>query len=297
MTGYFVYFYYGKDDELLYVGQSVDVGRRWKEHTEHWKNEVCKVGVREYPDSASMDIFEYYYITRLSPKYNIARLHRGATTFEIPDSTTLNIYNIEDFLKKYTSYIPDTREEKYLTFEEELIYKGKIIVDVDEVNLFDKKWNEYDLDRIIFRYGNIYLSTFPFLFNTYGKTSSFKTSNYRVECLYTIMNIVPVDSVQKLTITECDDSFLVKTAKTACNLNPLFVEVTHQNIRTGQEDLACSFSLPIFDSSITYNKEHGTTSIDIDLSKIQHERKYIKALNADNFIIDLTEIFPTIESC
>lgn len=103
MTGFFVYFYYGKNDKLLYVGQSIDVGRRWQQHDEPWMNEVCKIGVREYPDSVTMDIFEYYYIARLFPKYNVSRLHRGTTTTDIGDPTTLTIYTLEEFKEKYVS--------------------------------------------------------------------------------------------------------------------------------------------------------------------------------------------------
>lgn len=293
MTGFYVYFYYGENEELLYVGQSIDVGRRWKEHTEYWKSEVCKIGVREYPDDASMDIFEYYYITRLSPKYNIARLHRGATTFDIPDSTTLNIYSIEDFLKKYTSYQPDPREERYFSFEEELAFKGKIIVDAIEVDLFDTKWWKYDLDKIIFRYGNIYLSTYPFLFNTCSKNTSFKTSNLRIEALYNIMNVVPVSLEPKITIKGKDDDPIIKTAKTACNINPLFVAVTHKHHRTGCENLACSFPLNIFDSITTYDRKENITTIDIDFGESSHRSKCLKVLDTNHFIISLPEILPT----
>lgn len=294
MIGYFVYFYYNKEDELLYVGQSVDVGRRWREHTEIWKNEVSKIGIREYPDDASMDIFEYYYITRLSPKYNIARLHRGVTTFDIPDSTTLTIYSLEDFLKKYASYQHNFKEDKPLSFEEELVLvKGKTIIDVTEINLFDKKWWKYDLDRVIFRYENLYLSTYPFLFSTYNKNSLFRTSNLRIEALHEVMNTAHITSEQKLTIREKDDHPFIKTAKTACNINPLFLEVTHKHHRTGCENIACSFSIPIFDNSIVYDKIENTTTIEMDFSKIKSSRKYIKGLDENNLIIYLPEILPT----
>lgn len=34
MKGFYVYFYYDKNDELLYIGQATDVGMRWNSHQE-----------------------------------------------------------------------------------------------------------------------------------------------------------------------------------------------------------------------------------------------------------------------
>ena len=293
MEKFFVYFYYNKDDELLYVGQSVDVGRRWREHTEPWKGEVCKVGVREYPDSVSMDIFEYYYITRLSPKYNIARLHRGSITIDIPDSSTLTIYTVKDFSKKYVSKHVREEQEGFLSFPEELELKGKEIIDVTEINLFDKTLWAYDLDKVVFRYKNIYLSTYPFLFNTYNKNTVFRKSNRRIESLHQVLNNFPISQEQTLIVSGDNDDSLVKAAKTACAINPLSVAITKKNINTDCENFACSFSISSFDSLISYEKEAHTTTVGFNFGKNKNNRNYIKALNVDEFIISLPEILPT----
>ena len=94
---YCVYFYYANDDTLLYIGKSLNVGMRWIGHQEEWKSEVAKIGVREYPDRAAMDVFEHYYITKCKPKYNKAFLEHGTTTVKIIDTYNMKMYSVKDF--------------------------------------------------------------------------------------------------------------------------------------------------------------------------------------------------------
>lgn len=162
MKGYYIYFYYNKNDELMYIGQAVDVGKRWQSHQEPWKKEVCKIGVREYTDHASMDIFEHYYITKLPTKYNKGLLYHGHTTVDIPDSSPMKVYTLDEFKEKYLFCSKNSRSispMQNMTIDEKLAYLGNTIIEVQEesINLFDDKWLKLDLDKICFKHNNFYL--------------------------------------------------------------------------------------------------------------------------------------------
>ena len=154
---YFVYFYYASGNELLYIGKSVNVGRRWKSHKDEWKKEVVEIGVREYPDHATMDLFEQYYIVKYESKYNVAGLRHGRTSVEVDDPYEMKIYSVKEFedeyLKKETSHAKNNIE----TYQEDLLGRGIVIVETDVVDYFDDNVMAYDLDKVCFKYENIYL--------------------------------------------------------------------------------------------------------------------------------------------
>lgn len=176
--GYYIYFYYNNKDEIIYVGQTIELGRRWKQHKETWKKEVKKIGIREYPDKAGMDIFEHYYITKLNPKYNIARLKHGNTTINIYDKSSLEIYDVSEFQKKFvltnTNY---SRHRPIYGLENRLKAYGNNIVDVENgiIDLFDEKVLSLDLDKTIFRWKNAYL------ISSYSKTNYIEFKKEKTE--------------------------------------------------------------------------------------------------------------------
>ena len=159
--GYFVYFYYGSNDELLYIGQSIDVGMRWRSHQEEWKKDVVKIGVREYPDHAAMDIFEHYYITKCMSKYNVAGLQHGITEVEVHDPYEMTVYSVDAFERKYVKSVSkdvERNQSKRIikSFPECLQLYGISIVETEEINLLDEKVLDNNLDEVCFKYENIY---------------------------------------------------------------------------------------------------------------------------------------------
>lgn len=158
---YFVYFYYGSNDELLYIGKSIDVGMRWRSHQEEWKKDVVKIGVREYPDHAAMDIFEHYYITKCVSKYNVACLQHGRTEAEVCDPYEMKLYSVDAFETKYVKRDSKDVERNQakriiIPFSESLQLNGISIVETEEINFFDEKVLGYNLDEVCFKYKNIY---------------------------------------------------------------------------------------------------------------------------------------------
>ena len=152
---YYVYFYYNKDDELLYIGKSIDVGARWTGHTELWKKEVANVGVFSCPDRPSMDVLERYFIVKYPTKYNVEGTKHGYTQWEIPGLVEPTIYSRNEFIKKF---LPKEDKASTRTIRERLVEMGNTIIEVDsDVNLFDAAYLESDLDRVCFKYQNLYL--------------------------------------------------------------------------------------------------------------------------------------------
>lgn len=73
-----LYRFWDVDDTLLYIGISLDPGKRWKQHREDkpWWSDVAKVTVETYPSrSAAMDA-ERAAIAAERPRYNVT--HNGA---------------------------------------------------------------------------------------------------------------------------------------------------------------------------------------------------------------------------
>lgn len=154
---YYVYFYYDKNDELLYIGQAKEgVYERWQSHTEPWKDEVFTIGVREYEDEAIMDVFENYYIKKYPTKYNKARLNQGYTKCDINDNSTLKKYSIDEFCANYGP----KQKKNNSKLDEKIKEKGIEIIETNKIDLFDKELlSNTNLDKIWFKYEN-----FAFLF-------------------------------------------------------------------------------------------------------------------------------------
>jgi hypothetical protein len=60
-----VYLLY-KDDEVVYVGQSVNTSRPWQHTDKDWDS----VDIKIVPPNISLDIIEAFYIRKYKPKYN-----------------------------------------------------------------------------------------------------------------------------------------------------------------------------------------------------------------------------------
>ena len=152
-----VYFYYDAAGELLYIGKAIDVGDRWIGHRESWKKDVKKVGVCLCQNEAEMDFAERYFIARYPTKYNKAYVKDMYIDWEVIGLSQQTIYSVEEFKKKFVK--KSKRElEPVLPIDERLVAMGNTIIDVDgDVNLFDEKWLQMDLDRVVFRHRGIYL--------------------------------------------------------------------------------------------------------------------------------------------
>lgn len=151
---FYVYFYYNNEQEIIYVGQTEEVGRRWEQHkyNEEWTKDVTKIGVRKYPDESSMKMFENCYIRRLCPKYNKAIKGPQKASAKIGDEYELKIYSVDDFEKIFCA--KENNPKKRLNYEERLINKGFDIVTVENgiIDFFDEETLKLDLDNTVFKF-------------------------------------------------------------------------------------------------------------------------------------------------
>lgn len=69
-----LYRFYGQDGTLLYVGMTMDPGRRWKEHAadKSWWHEVADITVEQFATRDEVLEAERWAIIRGRPKYNVA---------------------------------------------------------------------------------------------------------------------------------------------------------------------------------------------------------------------------------
>lgn len=198
--GYFVYFYYNNKDELIYVGQALDVGNRWRTHTEKWKKEVCKIGIREYPDHAAMDIYEHYYIAKYQPCHNTALLHHGGTQLDIPDASEMALYTMSEFTVKFLSSEKSEKKRRvvlqYDSYDERLKDEGINVVYAESVDFFDEEVLKLDLDNTWFRWKNLY-----YLPPSAKQRGSRKKTNYEVNRNFLILKklMYHAESIDKYT--------------------------------------------------------------------------------------------------
>lgn len=155
---YFIYFFYNKENALLYIGKTTNLWKRWGQHKEEWNKDVCKIGICECIDHAAMDILESYYIAKNPSIYNIEGLAHGYTALEIPGLEKPTFYTRSEFIQHFMPKRKPGTTEPLPPIHEQIQKLGNTIIEVDSiVNLFDKELLKMDLDRVYFKCGDLYL--------------------------------------------------------------------------------------------------------------------------------------------
>lgn len=228
---YYVYFYYDKNDDLLYIGQAKEgVYERWQTHNgDKWRDEVFTIGVREYEDKAIMDVFESYYIKKHPTKYNKARLNYGYTECEINDPSTLKKYSIDEFCAEYA---PKKKTNTNLTLNEKIEQKGIEFIETNKIDLFNEKFlSNTNLDKIWFKYEN-YVFLFEFADISYrrkkGEPEEFWLSNKK---LLSFKNAVCAMEKQGLDVTVQQYNFDSVDSEEYDSLEEKFVSFDKFNLK------------------------------------------------------------------
>ena len=90
---YYVYKFIGKNNETLYVGQTIDMDRRMMEHKGRiWDDEKDHIEYAKCNNQTDMCIYEMYYINKLKAIYNESLVYDEEPTFELPE-LTFKIYD------------------------------------------------------------------------------------------------------------------------------------------------------------------------------------------------------------
>ncbi|MFV2048618.1 GIY-YIG nuclease family protein [Metabacillus litoralis] len=188
-SSFYVYFYYNKDNELLYIGKTKDVRGRYDNRREHWKSGIDKIGVREYPDEAIMCLFEMFYICTMPSIYNKEYKQLGETKVQIPDNSELQIYSLSQFKKKYPQLKQLNRpkrhrrtvEGKLKTIEHDLRSEHyNVVKQLKQIDLFESNTLNIDLDKTVFKWRNIYFSFSDFLLKIISSPETFNLGTYQV---------------------------------------------------------------------------------------------------------------------
>lgn len=109
-----VYVMYGKNEEILYVGQTRNMKIRMKQHfgaqREEWKSEVIKIKYMDCHNEVDMNIYELYLINKLKPKYNKGHAYECNTQLNLP--YRLRTYNFNNMIDEFLHEEVLTKEEK-----------------------------------------------------------------------------------------------------------------------------------------------------------------------------------------
>lgn len=90
MKGYFVYFLYDSDKNLLYIGKTTSLRTRLSHHfskeTDYeWKQTVDKENIIVFKceNGCDLDVYETYFINKYYPKYNKDKVFNSSLSFEL----------------------------------------------------------------------------------------------------------------------------------------------------------------------------------------------------------------------
>lgn len=100
-TGWFLYKYY-VDDELMYIGRTVDPVRRLFEHIQEDSKfrAVNRFDIYECKSKSDMLFLERLLIGQYSPPWNVVDADNGGLSFDIPE-IDFTSYNIMEFVSRY----------------------------------------------------------------------------------------------------------------------------------------------------------------------------------------------------
>lgn len=86
MEKFYVYKFIGKNNEVLYVGQTIDMDRRMTEHKGRiWDIEKERIEYAQCNNRIDMYLYELYYINQLNAKYNESLVFYEKPTVELPE--------------------------------------------------------------------------------------------------------------------------------------------------------------------------------------------------------------------
>ncbi|OAA84703.1 GIY-YIG nuclease family protein [Clostridium ljungdahlii] len=151
---YWVYKIFDKNIVLLYVGKTTDLLNRPKAHySDPWGNEIDKIVITEYKSATDMELYETYYINKLKPKYNIAKV-MDTPTVNLPEPNLWLDYE-QEYQKRELENKSQNKSINYKNAKENLLKPRNcdIILKKDEkINLFCLK--KYSPDKSIRYYLN-----------------------------------------------------------------------------------------------------------------------------------------------
>ncbi|MBI6874652.1 GIY-YIG nuclease family protein [Clostridium aciditolerans] len=146
---YWVYKIFDKNMVLLYVGKTADFLNRPKAHyNDPWGNEIDEIILAKCKSKTDMDIYETYYINKLKPKYNRAKV-MDEPYISLPEFDTWLDYETE--CKKRILENEAKNESNNCKSNKESLLKPRncdvILKENEKINLFFPK--EYSSNKSV----------------------------------------------------------------------------------------------------------------------------------------------------
>jgi excinuclease UvrABC nuclease subunit len=83
---YYIYRFYNKNHDIIYVGKTIDLKQRFMQHKQkYWWYEVVYIDVAVLDTKLWWDIYEQYYINKHRTAYNKKDTKFRYTKFEYPE--------------------------------------------------------------------------------------------------------------------------------------------------------------------------------------------------------------------
>lgn len=101
---YYIYKFLDNNDNVIYVGQTIDMEKRMYQHKSYnYKNydlysNIYKVRYAEVESDYHMNIYEIHYICKYNPKYNIQFKSENKNLFQLPE-VIWETYIPKEFIK------------------------------------------------------------------------------------------------------------------------------------------------------------------------------------------------------
>lgn len=157
---YYLYKFYNKDNELLYLGKTKNIKERFNTHraTQTWWDEVTKIEYAKLSSGLEMSIYELYLINLLKPKYNKVDVYDEEIKITFPDIDFKNYdaskVNIKKEMKSITK---NTSRRRFYSFMSKITLNKTIsvedIISFSIKNPTSSEWEDF-LDGIWFGYND-----------------------------------------------------------------------------------------------------------------------------------------------
>lgn len=109
----FIYFFYDSNDNLLYIGKTINLISRLKCHfskevvkVEPWKELVDKdkIIIYECKTCTDLDVYETYFINKYHPEYNKDKVYNDTLTFELPELEPISLKQEYELAKEVVEF-------------------------------------------------------------------------------------------------------------------------------------------------------------------------------------------------
>lgn len=106
-----IYKFYDSDNQLLYVGKTIDLANRLSQHRcyleeEEWKDDVVRITYIPEDNDCNLEIYETYLINTLRPKYNKDKVYKNSPNFtlDIGEEIELDL-EVSDYIETRGSFL------------------------------------------------------------------------------------------------------------------------------------------------------------------------------------------------